>query len=109
MLANKNFAVINNIGMMYMMSDISMIYVFETGNKMIDTASILARNNMKIRMRLGRKMLVIHPVDREPSPETIKYNSPCTMNEIMAVQNSSKLQKFFPEVVVNDFTFKMRK
>jgi hypothetical protein len=86
-----------------------MIYVFETGNNMIDTASVLAKNNIKMRMRLGRKILVIHPVDREPSPETKKYNSPCTMNEIIAVQNSSKLQHFFPELVVKDFSFQMKK
>jgi len=54
-------------------------------------------------------MLVIHPVDREPSPETKKYNSPCSMSDIIAVQNSSKLQHFFPELVVKDFSFQMKK
>lgn len=87
----------------------SMIFIYDTSDNDIDTTSLLAKNNMKMRMRMGKKMLVIHPVDREPSSETKKYNSPATMNEIMAVQNSTKLQQFFPELVVKDFSFQMRK
>ena len=110
-----------------------MIWVYPRDNNVLDETVMLAKRNMSMKNRSGRKMLVIKPTPREPSPETIKKQNeqywsnrwnlmnefnitnkpktpyPYTINDIISVNNSPKLEKIFPELVVNDFSFNMYK
>lgn len=119
-----------------MATDVSMIlYPIDNNHKLYETV-ILAKRNMAMKNRAGRKMYVIHPTHREPSPETVKRQNeeywtnrwklinefnrtnktntlktsyPYTMNDIISVNNSPKLGQLFPELVVHDFSFNMYK
>jgi len=117
--------------------DISMIWVHPIDNKnKLDETVMLAKRNMSIKNRGGRRMFTIQPTHREPSPETIKRQNeeywanqwklinefnrtnktktlnttyPYKMNDIISVNNSPKLGKLFPELVVHDFSFNWNK
>lgn len=116
-----------------MASDVSMIWLYPEEQNVIDETVLLSKRNMILKNRAGRKMLVIKPTHREPSAEEMKKqneeywanqwklinefkrtnkqktNYPYTMNDIISVNNSPKLEKLFPELVMNDFSFNWRK
>jgi hypothetical protein len=117
--------------------DISMIWVHPIENKdILDETVLLAKRNMAIKNRGGRKMLTIKPTPREPSAEEIQKQNeeywanqwklinefnklnktkalntryPYTMNDIMSVNKSPKLEKLFPELVVHDVSFNWKR
>jgi hypothetical protein len=116
-----------------MATDVSMIWLYPEEQNVLDETILLSKRNMILRNRAGRKMFVIKPTHREPSAEEIKKqneeywanqwklmnefnrkNKPkttfaYTMNDIISVNNSPKLEKLFPELVVHDFSFNWRK
>lgn len=119
-----------------MASDVSMIWLYPEEQNVIDETVLLSKRNMILRNRAGRKMFVIKPTHREPSAEemkkqneeywtnqwklinefnrknktkTLQTNYPYSMNDIVSVNNSPKLGKLFPELVVHDFSFNWRK
>jgi len=115
-----------------MATDVSMIWLNTEEKNVLDETVLLSKRNMILRNRAGRKMFVIKPTHREPSEEEIKKQNeeywsnqwklinefkrvkkpstpyPYTMNDIISVNNSRKLEKLFPELVVHDFSFNMK-
>jgi hypothetical protein len=116
-----------------MATDVSMIWLYPEEQNILDETILLSKRNMILRNRAGRKMFVIKPTHREPSHEEIKKQNEdywanqwklinefkrvkkpkttfaYTMNDIISVNNSPKLEKLIPELVVHDFSFNWRK
>ena len=116
-----------------MATDVSMILLYPEEQKVLNETILLSKRNMLMRNRGGRTMFIIKPTYRETSREEIKKpneeywakqwkftnefnrtnkprtNYSYTINDIVSVNNSPKLGKLFPELVVHDFSFNWRK
>lgn len=90
----------------------------EIQQKQLNDTINLVRNNIKMRNKGHRKMLVVHPINREPvktEPKndwnthwnmvnefTKSYSPRDTNRAIQQVKRFPKLKMFFPELVVED-------
>ena len=52
---------------------------------------------------------LINEFNRTNTTKILQTNYPYSMNDIVSVNNSPKLGKMFPELVVHDFSFNWRK
>jgi hypothetical protein len=95
----------------------------ENQQKQLNDSINLVRNNIKMRNKGNRKMLVVYPVNREPVQKeadknwnshwnmvnefTKSYSPTYTNKEIQQVKRYPKLKMFFPELVATDVSLNM--